>query len=198
MSNVSLLIFSNAANGVAGSTAHVYATGTTTPVSTYFDSAGNNAAAQPITCGWLGQLSIFVARGQTVDVVWDNGYLVTLVVPADVAPPATTVTAEKIRAIAAEAAAQAAAVAISEAFTTGLLASANEWTSQQLFDAGVVLSKVALATTATTGFVYVPVCAGAPTGVPVAKTGTVPIVLDTTDLKLYAYLGGAWKSVTLA
>lgn len=56
----------------------------------------------------------------------------------------------------------------------------------------------ALATTATDGFLYVPTCAGAPTGTPTAITGTAPIVADSTNNKLYCYLNGAWKSVTLA
>ena len=55
----------------------------------------------------------------------------------------------------------------------------------------------ALATTATDGFVYIPTCAGPPTGVPTAVTGVKPMVYDTTNNKLYVYNGG-WKSVTLA
>jgi hypothetical protein len=52
---------------------------------------------------------------------------------------------------------------------------------------------VALATTATNGFLYVPTCAGAPTGTPTAITGMAPIVVDTTNNKLYFYSGGAWR-----
>ena len=55
----------------------------------------------------------------------------------------------------------------------------------------------ALATTATRGFIYVPTCAGAPTGTPVTNTGTVAIVFDTTDNRLYVY-NGAWKAVTVS
>lgn len=61
----------------------------------------------------------------------------------------------------------------------------------------VVCGSAAIATTAISGFLYVPSCAGAPTGVPNGATGRVPIVYDTTDNKLYAY-NGAWKSVTLS
>ncbi len=51
----------------------------------------------------------------------------------------------------------------------------------------------ALATNASDGFLYVPTCAGTPTGAPTAQTGLVPIVVDTTNNKLYFYSGGAWR-----
>jgi len=51
----------------------------------------------------------------------------------------------------------------------------------------------ALATTATDGFLYVPTCAGTPTGAPTAVTGAAPIVIDSTNNKLYFYSGGAWR-----
>jgi hypothetical protein len=56
----------------------------------------------------------------------------------------------------------------------------------------IVAGSAALATTATDGFLYLPSCAGAPTGVPTTWTGTVPCVFDTTDAKIYFYTGGAW------
>jgi hypothetical protein len=52
---------------------------------------------------------------------------------------------------------------------------------------------IALATNATDGFLYVPTCAGIPTGVPTAITGMAPIVVNTTNNKLYFYSGGAWR-----
>lgn len=55
----------------------------------------------------------------------------------------------------------------------------------------VVTSQAALATNATDGFLYIPTCAGTPTGTPTAKTGTVPIVFDTVANKIYVY-DGAW------
>jgi len=55
-----------------------------------------------------------------------------------------------------------------------------------------VLGAAAVATTATDGFLYIPGCAGTPTGTPTAKTGRVPLVVDTTNNKLYFYSGGAW------
>jgi hypothetical protein len=53
---------------------------------------------------------------------------------------------------------------------------------------------VALATTATNGFLYVPTCAGVPTGVPTAVSGMAPIVVDTTNNRWYFYSGGAWRN----
>ena len=54
-------------------------------------------------------------------------------------------------------------------------------------------ASAALATTATDGFLYVPTCAGTPTGTPTAITGMAPIVVDTTNNKLYFYSGGTWR-----
>jgi len=54
-------------------------------------------------------------------------------------------------------------------------------------------ASAALATTATDGFLYVPTCAGTPTGTPTAVTGMAPIVVNTTNNKLYFYSGGAWR-----
>ena len=56
----------------------------------------------------------------------------------------------------------------------------------------------ALATNATGGFTCLPTCAGVPTGTPAnVPTGCVAMVMDTTNFKLYVYMGG-WKAVTLA
>lgn len=57
----------------------------------------------------------------------------------------------------------------------------------------VVVNTAAIATNATNGFLYVPSCAGTPTGTPTTYTGRVPIVVDTTNNKLYFYSGGAWR-----
>jgi hypothetical protein len=54
----------------------------------------------------------------------------------------------------------------------------------------------ALATNANDGFLYIPTCAGAPTGTPTAYAGTVAQIYDTTNNKLYVY-NGAWKGVVL-
>jgi hypothetical protein len=59
--------------------------------------------------------------------------------------------------------------------------------------AGLIVGNQALATAATDGFLYVPTCAGTPTGTPTTQTGTVPIVVDTTNNKLYFYSNAAWR-----
>lgn len=57
----------------------------------------------------------------------------------------------------------------------------------------VIVNTAAVATNATNGFLYVPSCAGTPTGTPTTYTGRVPIVVDTTNNKLYFYSGGQWR-----
>lgn len=59
-------------------------------------------------------------------------------------------------------------------------------------DGNVCFPDVGLATTATAGFLYIPSCAGVPTGVPTVFAGTVPLVFDRTNDKLSVYRGG-WK-----
>lgn len=59
---------------------------------------------------------------------------------------------------------------------------------------GLVVGTAALNTTATDGFLYIPSCAGTPSGVPTASTGTVPMVYDSTNNVLYVYSGGAWQA----
>jgi len=59
----------------------------------------------------------------------------------------------------------------------------------------VSIGNAVLATTATDGFLYVPACAGVPTGVPTAKTGRIPIVVDSTNNKMYIRSGGAWVAL---
>jgi hypothetical protein len=57
----------------------------------------------------------------------------------------------------------------------------------------LILGNAALATNAANGFPYIPTCAGTPTGTPTGYTGSVPMVYDTTNHKLYVYDGG-WKT----
>lgn len=60
-----------------------------------------------------------------------------------------------------------------------------------------VVGTAALATNATNGFLYIPTCAGAPSGTPTAKTGRCAMVYDSSNNALKIY-NGAWKSVTLS
>jgi len=53
----------------------------------------------------------------------------------------------------------------------------------------------AIATDATDGFPYVPMCAGIPTGTPSTKTGKGPLVIDSTNNDLYFY-DGTWRKLT--
>jgi hypothetical protein len=78
-------------------------------------------------------------------------------------------------------------------FLTGTSGTATE--RARITSTGNVVAggSVALATTATDGFLYVPTCAGTPTGTPTAITGMAPIVVNTTNNKLYFYSGGAWR-----
>lgn len=57
------------------------------------------------------------------------------------------------------------------------------------------LGTASLATNATNGFPYIPTCAGTPTGTPTAITGYAPMVVDSTNNKLYVYVGGAWVAM---
>jgi hypothetical protein len=60
-----------------------------------------------------------------------------------------------------------------------------------------VFGVAAIATNATDGFIYIKSCAGAPTGVPTTQTGTIPMIFDSTNNKIYYYNSG-WKSATVA
>lgn len=52
----------------------------------------------------------------------------------------------------------------------------------------------ALATNATDGFLWIPTCAGTPTGVPASYTGKCALVMDTTNHVLYVY-DGSWRAM---
>ncbi len=64
--------------------------------------------------------------------------------------------------------------------------------SQVQFASGVIVGSAAIATNATTGFLYIPSCAGTPTGTPTTFTGRIPLVYDSTNDILYVYRSG-WK-----
>lgn len=58
--------------------------------------------------------------------------------------------------------------------------------------------KAPIATDATEGFLYIPMCAGTPTGTPsLGLTGHVPLIYDSTNNRLYVYDGG-WRYAATA
>lgn len=59
----------------------------------------------------------------------------------------------------------------------------------------IQLGGSSVTTTATNGFPYIPTCAGTPTGTPTTKTGLAPLVVDSTNNKLYVYVGGTWVAM---
>ena len=81
--------------------------------------------------------------------------------------------------------------------STGTAGSAVAFGERMRIDAtgSVSVGVASIATTATDGFLYIPACAGAPTGTPTAKTGLAPMVVDSTNNKLYVYVGGAWVAM---
>lgn len=81
--------------------------------------------------------------------------------------------------------------------TVSNLGSASDRFASIFLEGDVVLGGVALATTATAGFTWLPSCSGTPTGVPTSYTGSVASVYDTAANKLWIY-NGSWRSVTLA
>lgn len=61
-----------------------------------------------------------------------------------------------------------------------------------IINGSFVNATAALATNATTGFIYFPTCPGTPTGVPATFTGTDAVVIDSTGGIPYFYNAGAW------
>lgn len=66
-----------------------------------------------------------------------------------------------------------------------------------LVNGNMVINSGAIATNATNGFLYIPSCAGTPTGVPTSYSGGIPLVFDSTNKKLYVYSGGSWIGGTV-
>lgn len=64
----------------------------------------------------------------------------------------------------------------------------------------ILLNIAGLLTTSTSGFPFIPVCAGAPTGVPTAWPGLAGLVYDSTNSKLWVrdVLTLTWKGVVVA
>lgn len=57
------------------------------------------------------------------------------------------------------------------------------------------LGQPALATDATTGFLWVPACEGTPTGTPDPVAGMVPLVVDSLTGTLYLHHSGSWVAL---
>lgn len=74
------------------------------------------------------------------------------------------------------------------AFATALTITAPAVSMQP----SVVVGNQALATTATDGFLYIPTCAGTPTGVPTTFTGRIAMVYDTSAHQFW-FFDGSWK-----
>lgn len=66
---------------------------------------------------------------------------------------------------------------------TWFLSKLKAWSS-------VIVGAAALATTATSGFLYLPSMPGTPSGVPIVETGTFPAVWDSTNKKICVYDAG--------
>ena len=65
-------------------------------------------------------------------------------------------------------------------------------------DGNVVVGTAAVPTTATSAFLWITSCAGAPTGAPTAPyTNAAALVVDTTNERLYVRVGSTWKYASL-
>lgn len=61
-----------------------------------------------------------------------------------------------------------------------------------------VLGKEDTATSRTTGFPFIPTCAGNPSGTPAGSySGFVPMVIDSTTPRVYFRIGGTWRYAAL-
>ncbi|GJE00533.1 right-handed parallel beta-helix repeat-containing protein [Methylobacterium isbiliense] len=61
----------------------------------------------------------------------------------------------------------------------------------------LVLGRPSLPANSTTGFPYMPVIPGDPTGSPVVIGGTAPFAVASSGQKLWVYINGGWKYITL-
>jgi hypothetical protein len=91
------------------------------------------------------------------------------------------------------------AVTTEVGFYGNLASGSGKWnfyaggSAANLFAGTTVVGTDPLATNATAGFLYVPTCAGTPTGTPTTYGSTAPIVVDSTNNKLYFYSNGTWR-----
>jgi hypothetical protein len=60
-------------------------------------------------------------------------------------------------------------------------------------DGNTAINNAVLLTSTTTGFLYLPTCAGPPIGTPTTLTGGAPAIVDTANNKLYFYSSGVWR-----
>ncbi len=89
----------------------------------------------------------------------------------------------------------------------GASETAYQWTNfntstvyMSIYGSGsVVVGNGAIATTATGGFLYIPSCAGTPTGTPTDYSNQSAIVHDTTNNRIYLYdhVSNAWQYAAL-
>lgn len=61
-----------------------------------------------------------------------------------------------------------------------------------------IVGTAALPTTATDGFIYTSAMPGGPSNAPTNYAGRVPLVFDSTNYKLFAYMGSQWREVGAA
>jgi hypothetical protein len=93
-------------------------------------------------------------------------------------------------------------LAYSSALATGIIQSVDQgvaWKGTTISPAGgsTSIGQGAIATTATEGFVFIPTCAGAPTGVPSPVLNGKAMIYDTTNNKLWVY-NGSWRGIVVA
>lgn len=76
------------------------------------------------------------------------------------------------------------------------LAFATAGTLRAIFDQlGNHVVGGSVATNATDGFLYLPTCAGTPTGTPTTYGGRIPMVIDSSNHKAYIYSGATWVAL---
>ncbi len=56
-------------------------------------------------------------------------------------------------------------------------------------------NEVAVPTSSSSGFLYIPTCAGVPTGTPTSRAGEAPLIYDSTDNALYIWNGSGWAGL---
>ncbi len=163
---------------------------------------GNNATALGrhaelnIDVGGTGFLSLNVNGGQVVigSAVRSNGSFTQSLVVVGPSTPALQLTNGSSSGGGAIQVTAAGTAGLSFHTHTGAVGS-ETYNERLRLDANgnVIVNTNGVATTATDGFLYIPSCAGTPTGVPTTYTSRLPLVIDRTNNKLYFYSSGAWR-----